>query len=94
MVIDNNSVDDHEDGLWYAKRVLRDSRCLRLEVLYTIIRDISNSATCKGWDFWKLDIAVLGKFLLKWYGGIALDELVRPCLNDFERIWALVSNTL
>ena len=91
VVVDEESVHEHEYGLGYAEAVLGFARGLGFEVLDAIVGDIANSASGECGYFWDFDIFVDGKLLLKDEGRIALGIFARPGLDDLEWIWVELS---
>ena len=86
VVVDEEGVDQHEDGLRNAKGVFEGAQGLRLEMLDGIVPNISDRTTSECWYFGKLDVLVHSELLLKCNHGIASDLLIRPNTDDLEGV--------
>ena len=58
MVIDDECVNQHEHRFRYSQRVFELAFGLGFKMLYAVVRDETDGATCKCRNFWYLDIFV------------------------------------
>ena len=87
IVIDQKSVDKHEDRLWYLKGIFERSGGLGLEVLYGIVGYVTDRSASECRNLRDLDVSIVVEFLLKNLHGIAGDLMSGPGFYDLEWIW-------
>ena len=88
IVVDQESVDKHEDRLRYLEGIFERSGSLGLEVLNGIVRYVTDRPASECRDLWNLDVSVVVEFLLENSHRIAGDPMSRTGLDDLEGIWA------
>lgn len=87
MVVDEEGVGEHEEGLGDAEGVGERAGGLGLEVLDAVVRDVADGAAGEGGDLGDADVLVDGELALEHRHGVAWEVLARAGLDDLEGIW-------
>ena len=86
VVVDEDGVDEHENGLGDVEVVVERAGGLGLEVLDGVVGDVGDGAAGEGGDLGELDVAVDGELALEGEHGVAGDLLVGAGLDYLEGI--------
>ena len=86
VVVDEDGVDEHEDGLGDVEVVVERAGCLGLEVLDGVVGDVGDGTAGESGDLGELDVAVDGELALEGEHGVAGDLLVGAGLDYLEGI--------
>lgn len=87
VVVDQESVDKHEDRLWYLEDIFERSGSLGLEVLDSIVGYVTDRPTSECRNLGNLDVSVVAEFLLENPHGIASGIMPGAGLDDLEGVW-------
>ena len=86
VIVNQEGIDKHENGLRDPQSISGFPCGLRLEVLNTVVCNISDGATSEGGHFWDFDISVDSKFFLENSSRVSLIFFVRSSLDHLERV--------
>lgn len=86
VIIDHKGIHEHEDGFRNAQCISCRSLRFRLEVLDTIVCNITDCSSSKCRDLWDLHILMDCQFLLQHDGGISFNLFVGTGLDHFQGV--------